>query len=89
MFLDAALRWGVPTVFLLCETEPELVRSRLASRCGDASDADWSVYEKAVATWEDLGPETRSRLKTIHTGDSLELVIRRTLSVLRSEGLTD
>ena len=57
MFLDSALRWGVPTVFLLCETEPELVRTRLAKRSGDASDADWSVYEKAVETWEDLGPE--------------------------------
>lgn len=86
-FLDSALRWGVPTLFLLCETEPELVRRRLADRRGDASDANWSVYEKAIETWEDLGPETRSRLKTINTGDASELVIHRTLVVLQGEGL--
>jgi hypothetical protein len=89
MFLDAALRLGVPTVFLLCETEPELVRARLAKRSGDASDADWSVYENAVVTWEELGPKTRSRLQTINTGEALELALRNTLSVLRKQGLSD
>lgn len=86
-FLDSAQRWGVPTLFLLCETGPEVAQRRLAERRGDASDADWSVYQNAVETWEHLGPETRSRVKTINTGDALELVIRRTLSVLRREGL--
>jgi len=57
-FLDSTRGWGVPTLFLLCETEPELVRQRLADRRGDASDADWSVYEKAIETWEEPGPET-------------------------------
>jgi predicted kinase len=89
MFLDAALRWSVPTIFLLCETEPELVRARLAKRSGDASDADWSVYENAVVTWEELGPKTRSRLQTINTGEALELALRNTLSLLRKQGLSD
>jgi predicted kinase len=89
MFLDAAIRWGVPTAFLLCETEPELVRTRLANRRGDASDADWSVYENAVATWEELGPETRSRTQTINTGEALEPALFNTLSVLRKQGLSD
>ena len=89
MFLDSAQRWGVPTVFLLCEAEPELVRTRLAKRTGDASDADWSVYNNAVETWEEWGPKTRLRLKSINTGIALELVIRRALSMLRQEGLTD
>jgi aminoglycoside phosphotransferase family enzyme/predicted kinase len=89
MFLVSAIRWGVPTVFLLCETAPELVRTRLAERSGDASDADWSVYEKAVETWEELGPETRSRLQTINTGEDLEFALRNTLSMLRKQGLSD
>jgi aminoglycoside phosphotransferase family enzyme/predicted kinase len=89
MFLDSARRWGVPTVFLLCETEPELVRTRLANRSGDASDADWSVYKNAVVTWEELGPETRSRTRTINTGDALESALLNTLSVLRNQGLCD
>jgi hypothetical protein len=89
MFLDLALRCGVPTVFLLCEAEPELVRTRLAKRSDDASDADWPVYEKAVETWEELGPEMRLRLQTINTGESLESALRNTLSVLRKQGLSD
>lgn len=89
MFLDSAQRWGVPTVFLLCEAKPELVRTRLAKRTGDASDADWSVYNNAVETWEEWGPKTRLRLKSINTGIALELVIRRALSMLRQEGLAD
>jgi aminoglycoside phosphotransferase family enzyme/predicted kinase len=89
MFLDSAIRWGVPTVFLLCETEPELVRTRLAKRSGDASDADWSVYENAVETWEELGPVTRSRLQCIDTGEALVLTLRNTLSVLRKQSLSD
>jgi predicted kinase len=89
MFLDSALQWGVPSVFLLCETEPELVRARLAKRSGDVSDADWSVYEKAVETWEELGAETRSRLQMVNTGKVLELALRNTLSVLRKQGLSD
>jgi len=87
MFLDSTLRWGVPTLFLLCETEPEVVRRRLAERRVDASDADWSVYENAVKTWEELGPATRSRRSTINTGDALESVLRTTLSALRREGV--
>jgi aminoglycoside phosphotransferase family enzyme/predicted kinase len=88
MFLDAALRWGISTVFLLCETEPELVRMRLAGRRGNASDADWSVYEKAVESWERFGPETSSRVQTINTGETLELTLCNTLSVLRKQGLS-
>jgi predicted kinase len=88
-FLNSARRWGVPAAFLLCETEPELVRTRLAGRSDDASDADWSVYEKAVETWEEMTPETRSRLQTINTGGALELVLGKTLSVLRHQGLSD
>lgn len=89
LFLNSGRRLGVPTVFLLCETHPEIVRTRLAQRSGDASDADWSIYVNAVETWEAIGPETRSRTKTINTGDDFELVVRSALSVLRHENLSD
>jgi predicted kinase len=88
-FLNAATRWGVPTVFLLCQTGSNLVRTRLANRREDVSDADWSVYEKAVETWEELGPETRSRLQIINTDEALEVVLHKTLIALRRLGLSD
>jgi aminoglycoside phosphotransferase family enzyme/predicted kinase len=89
VFLNAATRWGVPAAFLLCQTDSNLVRSRLANRSEDVSDADWSVYEKAVETWEELGPETRSRLQIINTEEDLEIVLCKTLTVLRQLGLSD
>jgi aminoglycoside phosphotransferase family enzyme/predicted kinase len=88
-FLDSAIRWGVSAVFLLCETAPEFVRTRLAKRSGDASDADWCVYGKAVETWEEIGPKTNARLQTINTGEGLELVLRNTLTVLRKQELQE
>jgi aminoglycoside phosphotransferase family enzyme/predicted kinase len=51
-FLDAARAWGVPALLLLCRADLETVRARLASRRGDASDADWAVYLQLRERWE-------------------------------------
>jgi aminoglycoside phosphotransferase family enzyme/predicted kinase len=82
-FLDAAVRWGVPGVLLLCQAEPETVRRRLESRQGDASDADWSVYQQVAGSWEEVGEPTRSALQTISTEGSPEQVVTRALNALR------
>jgi predicted kinase len=88
-FLNAATRWGAPAAFLLCQTDSNLVRSRLANRSEDVSDADWSVYEEAVTSWEELGPQTRARIQIINTEEALEIVLCKTLTVLRQLGLSD
>lgn len=49
-------RWGVPVVLLRCEAPSEIVRERLAARTGDASEADFSVYERMP--WEPGAPAT-------------------------------
>jgi aminoglycoside phosphotransferase family enzyme/predicted kinase len=67
MFLDAAVRWGVPALWLACRAEPATVRERLARRRGDVSDADWSVYLQAAARWEEPGPAARRALRLIET----------------------
>lgn len=82
-FLEAATRWGVPGGLLLCQAEPALVRKRLASRRGDASDADWPVYLKAADTWEEPGPRTRPFLQTVATGGSVEHALSQAVEVLR------
>jgi aminoglycoside phosphotransferase family enzyme/predicted kinase len=64
-FLEAATRRGVPCGLLICQAEPDQVRQRLASRRGDASDADWSIYLGTAGTWEEPGPRTQSSLRTI------------------------
>lgn len=59
-FLDTAVQWGVPGWFVHCTAPSESVRKRLENRQGDASDADWTIYEQAARQWEPLGAETRS-----------------------------
>jgi hypothetical protein len=86
-FLDAATRWGVPGMFLLCQAAPAVVGERLARRRGDASDADWSIYLKAAAAWEEPGPRTRSALQAVATGGSVEVALSQAIEFLRQREL--
>jgi predicted kinase len=82
-FLEAAARWRVPTLLLLCHVEPEVVRARLEHRRDDASDADWSVYLQTAARWEGPGPLTRPVIRVLDTGGSPEEALARALDTLR------
>jgi predicted kinase len=86
-FLKAAIRWGVPGAFLLCQVGPEVVRTRLANRRGEVSDADWSVYRRAAQAWEEPGPLTRSVLRTINTDGTREHVLDTTVAIIQHLGL--
>jgi len=55
MFLEAAQRLGLPATLLICRTEAEHARQRLAQRKNDVSDADWSVRQRLANQWEALG----------------------------------
>ncbi|HLJ95752.1 MAG TPA: AAA family ATPase [Gemmataceae bacterium] len=81
-FLEAAQRWGVRSVLLLCRAEPEVVRQRLENRRGDASDADWRIYLQAAMRWEDPSPPTRRFVRELHTGGHREGVLAVALDVL-------
>ncbi len=86
IFLEAAIRWGVPGAMLLCHAEPDTVRRRLQQRRGDASDADWSVYLHLAASWEELSAFTQRYCHVISTEDGPEEGISRALQVLRQMG---
>jgi aminoglycoside phosphotransferase family enzyme/predicted kinase len=86
-FLEAAQRWGVPALFLVCRADPEVVRARLRGRQGDASDADWDVYLHARATWQEPGPLTQRFLKVIPSDGTPEETLRLALAALREAGL--
>src|SRR5262249_28734249 len=58
LFLQAARRCALPGLFLECRAEPATVRARLTNRRGDASDADWTVYEHLAKEWEAVPPAT-------------------------------
>jgi aminoglycoside phosphotransferase family enzyme/predicted kinase len=81
-FVQAAQRLGVPVLFLLCQADPEIVRQRLESRKGDASDADWSIYQKAKERWEEIGPSTREVFHGVPTALTKEQAIAKALELL-------
>ena len=86
-FLDAAVRWAVPGLMLACQAPPEVVCERLAARTGDASDANWSVYQSAAQRWEPPGPATARDFFPIDAGGSAEAALDQALAVLRAEEL--
>ncbi len=85
-FLAAAQRLGVPGLLLMCEAPPELVRQRLAARTGDASDADWDVYRKSAAGWEESSPAVRRAAHAIDATDG-EAAREAARAVLRQVGV--
>jgi aminoglycoside phosphotransferase family enzyme/predicted kinase len=82
MFLETALRWGVPGLVLIAKADAETVRRRLSSRKGDASDADLAVYQHLVQTWEQPGPATTPRLCEIDCGGSAEQAMDQAVDAL-------
>jgi predicted kinase len=83
LFLEAADRWGVPGLLLLCRAEPAIVRTRLERREGDASDADWSIYRQAAEQWERPGPLKQRAVREIDTGRSREEALSWALDALQ------
>src|SRR5262249_52956829 len=87
MFLEVAGRLAVPVVLLVCQADPEVVLRRLAARRGDASDADWSVYQKLAERWEEAGPLTAGHLRVVAAGGTPEETLERGLGRLRELSL--
>jgi uncharacterized protein len=81
-FLDAARDWGIPVQFFVCQSEPETVKARLASRRGDASDADWDIYREVASRWERPGSQTGRVLRAIATDLSAESSLQQALTAL-------
>ena len=76
-------------MMLLCRADPAAVRERLASRRGDASDADWEVYRQVVERWEEPGPQTRAEIQVVDTSGGPEESLRAAMVVLSESGLSD
>ena len=70
LFLDLALEWAVPGLFLLCQADAAIVRTRLENRRHDLSDADWATYLESVGQWEPLGTVTQRMSHPIDSGKS-------------------
>jgi aminoglycoside phosphotransferase family enzyme/predicted kinase len=86
-FLAAAARSAVPALLLVCRADPDVVKARLQTRRGDASDADWSVYLEAARRWEEPGPLARRHLVEVATDAGPAEALAQALEALRKEEL--
>lgn len=86
-FIDHARRLGVRVRLLCCVAPPEAIRTRLAERTADPSDADWHIYEHAVRTWDPYGDDTARVVTTIDTERPHAETVAAALDQLRRDGL--
>jgi aminoglycoside phosphotransferase family enzyme/predicted kinase len=82
LFLEAAKRWAVPAVLFVCRAEPATIKARLAGRRGDASDADWSIFEQLAQEWEELSEVSRRHSREVLTDRKPEATLAQALASL-------
>jgi aminoglycoside phosphotransferase family enzyme/predicted kinase len=88
-FLEVAVRWGITGWLLLCHAEPDVIRSRLARRRGDASDADGSIFDEFASHWDEPSPSTRDLTRQIDTGGSRAHSLAQACAALQELGILD
>ncbi|MCE9560593.1 MAG: AAA family ATPase [Planctomycetes bacterium] len=87
VFCDAAVQRGIAVVMLVCELDAKAIRQRLDARKGDASDADWDIYQRVAAQWEEPSKDTRCVLRTVST-QTAEHALAQSLDILRQADLS-
>ena len=80
--VESATSWGVPVVCVECQADPQIVRQRLAARSGDASDADWSIYQQAAASWVAPSTAVSPYWHAVDSGGTREDTVLLALKVL-------
>lgn len=88
-FVAHARRMGVRVRMLCTQAPPDAIRRRLAERTADPSDADWTIYEHALRTWEPYGADTRGLVTDIDTERPHEQTVALALAQLQADGLWD
>jgi len=87
LFAQAARDLALPLILFHCSAPRGTVRSRLAGRQGDASDADWAVYRKLARQWEKFGPSLRDAVAEIDASGTVEDSAGQAVGALRRAGL--
>jgi predicted kinase len=87
-FLDLARSLCVPVVWFVCRASPACVRDRLAARSGDASDADWAIYETMRRDWELEGDASRRARIEVDTEPGAERAVARACEELVTRRLS-
>jgi aminoglycoside phosphotransferase family enzyme/predicted kinase len=87
LFVDLAARWAVPLLLLVCRATPNVIQQRLQGRRGDASDADWAVFQQLAREWQEPGEATRRAWHDVSTAGDRDEALAIALAALRDAGL--
>ena len=88
-FLQLAIDCGSRAIWLECTASAEITKQRIDTRHGDASDADWSVYQLVSSRWQPSSELTERFHQRIETGSSGESACDAAMMILRQEGIAD
>ncbi len=88
-FLQLAIDCGSRAIWLECTASAEITKQRIDARHGDASDADWSVYQLVSSRWQPSSELTERFHQRIETGSSGESACNAAMMILRQEGIAD
>jgi uncharacterized protein len=86
-FFQLGRKLAVPVILLACEADPAIVRQRLEHRVGDASDADWAVYEELA--WEGPSHAPGQLIAKIDTSGAVEGSLAQALGALQAHNLVE
>lgn len=88
-FLQMAIDSGTRAVWLECAATPEVTRQRIEARQGDASDADWAVYQLVCSRWQTSSEMTARYHEQVDTTLSGTGSTEAACMILRRRGLLD
>ncbi len=87
-FLQLAIDCGVRAIWLECTAPGDIIQQRLAARHGDASDADWSVYQFVQKQWQPASDFTGRFHTTIESDEGADFALEVASDILQAQGLT-
>ena len=87
-FLQLALDCGARCVWLDCVAPAVVVQRRLEARRGDASDADWAVYQQLREHWEEPSELSARNHAVVESGGLAADALEVARNVLRAQGLS-
>lgn len=88
-FIRLAMECGVRCVWIECTAPADVAHRRLDARHGDASDADWSVYQLVASQWDQPMQLTNRFHATVETGGMATSALYDAQVVLRQYGLIE
>ncbi len=82
LFMEAAIRLGVPGAIIVCSASSDTVRERIRTRHADASDADWATHQRLAERWEEPDLATRRLMFSVSTDGATEAAVAESLKII-------